>query len=138
MTAWTARNRATIVSLAKGSSDSLGEPQARCLLPPSICSAIIHRQSRFAKLEFIYRLRRGTDGRAHRAVPRSKLASEEAETVMRSRRIHTLLWFLGLTLIAFASGPAVIADAQGGKLRFGVGPLQPTPSETKKGYEPFF
>jgi phosphonate transport system substrate-binding protein len=58
--------------------------------------------------------------------------------VMPSRRIHILLLFLGLTLIAFASGPTVIADAQGGKLRFGVGPLQPTPSETKKAYEPFF
>jgi ABC-type phosphate/phosphonate transport system ATPase subunit len=45
---------------------------------------------------------------------------------------------LGLTLIAAASGPTVVADAQGGKLRFGVGPLQPTPSETKKAYEPFF
>jgi phosphonate transport system substrate-binding protein len=30
------------------------------------------------------------------------------------------------------------ARAQGAKLRFGVGPLQPTPSETKKAYEPFF
>ena len=28
--------------------------------------------------------------------------------------------------------------AQGAKLRFGVGPLQPTPTETKKAYEPFF
>ena len=30
------------------------------------------------------------------------------------------------------------AQAPGGKMRFGVGPLQPTPSETKKAYEPFF
>ena len=30
------------------------------------------------------------------------------------------------------------AGAQSGTLRFGVGPLQPTPSETKKAYEPFF
>src|SRR5262245_15332513 len=30
-------------------------------------------------------------------------------------------------------------DAQApGKMRFGVGPLQPTPTETKKAYEPFF
>jgi len=35
-------------------------------------------------------------------------------------------------------GIAALAGAQGGKLRFGVGPLQPTPSETKKAYEPFF
>jgi phosphonate transport system substrate-binding protein len=30
------------------------------------------------------------------------------------------------------------ADDRSGKLRFGVGPLQPTPSETRKAYEPFF
>jgi ABC-type phosphate/phosphonate transport system ATPase subunit len=52
-------------------------------------------------------------------------------------RTHCLLVFLGLALIA-ASGLTSIADAQGGKLRFGMGPLQPTPSETKKAYEPFF
>ncbi len=33
---------------------------------------------------------------------------------------------------------AFSAPAQGSKLRFGVGPLQPTPTETKKAYEPFF
>ena len=48
--------------------------------------------------------------------------------------------FLALfTMLALAftmlTGPA---GAQGGKLRFGVGPLQPTPTETKKAYEPFF
>jgi phosphonate transport system substrate-binding protein len=54
---------------------------------------------------------------------------------MRSGRI-----LLGLCLLAFAaaSAPSTTADAQGAKLRFGVGPLQPTPSETKKAYEPFF
>ena len=30
------------------------------------------------------------------------------------------------------------ADDKSGTLRFGVGPLQPTPTETKKAYEPFF
>ena len=30
------------------------------------------------------------------------------------------------------------ALAQTGKIRFGIGPLQPTPSETKKAFEPFF
>ena len=30
------------------------------------------------------------------------------------------------------------AAGQSGTLRFGVGPLQPTPTETKKAYEPFF
>lgn len=44
---------------------------------------------------------------------------------------------LGLALAA-ESAFSTTADAQGGKLRFGVGPLQPTPSETKKAYEPFF
>jgi phosphonate transport system substrate-binding protein len=41
---------------------------------------------------------------------------------------------LTLTLVA----PVTFSGAQGGKLRFGVGPLQPTPTETKKAYEPFF
>ena len=31
-----------------------------------------------------------------------------------------------------------LVSAQSAKLRFGVGPLQPTPAETKKAYEPFF
>ncbi len=33
---------------------------------------------------------------------------------------------------------AVPLGAQTQKLRFGVGPLQPTPAETKKAFEPFF
>src|SRR5437870_8433920 len=49
---------------------------------------------------------------------------------------------LGLSLLALALGAAsalsTTAGAQGAKLRFGVGPLQPTPSEAKKAYEPFF
>lgn len=36
----------------------------------------------------------------------------------------------------FAAAPPLVAQSQ--KLRFGVGPLQPTPSETKKAFEPFF
>jgi len=49
---------------------------------------------------------------------------------------------LALALVAAAAlamtitGPLSAQDK--GKLRFGVGPLQPTPSETKKAYEPFF
>lgn len=52
---------------------------------------------------------------------------------------------LGLGLVALVlSGalalhgwpPAAVAQAQ--KIRFGVGPLQPTPTETKKAYEAFF
>ena len=42
-----------------------------------------------------------------------------------------------LVLAALALSAAPLA-AQASKLRFGVGPLQPTPSETKKAYEPFF
>jgi phosphonate transport system substrate-binding protein len=52
---------------------------------------------------------------------------------MTSRRL-AVPTSLALMLIAVV-GPA---DAQGSKLRFGVGPLQPTPTETKKAYEPFF
>ena len=33
---------------------------------------------------------------------------------------------------------SVPAQEKAGKLRFGVGPLQPTPGETKKAYDPFF
>ena len=44
---------------------------------------------------------------------------------------------VSIALLAFAVAPWPVS-AQGGKLRFGVGPLQPTPTETKKAYEPFF
>src|SRR6266851_10361589 len=53
---------------------------------------------------------------------------------MRSRTLMLLAMLLALTAVA---RPDPLA-AQGGKLRFGVGPLQPTPTETKKAYEPFF
>src|SRR5215472_16699427 len=45
-----------------------------------------------------------------------------------------------LVVTAFASSMCALAFAQekGGKIRFGVGPLQPTPSETTKAFEPFF
>src|SRR5215468_1180880 len=47
------------------------------------------------------------------------------------------LWLLLIAaLVMSALGSST--RAQGSKLRFGVGPLQPTPSETKKAYEPFF
>src|SRR5205085_893620 len=53
---------------------------------------------------------------------------------MRSHA-RSIVTMLVLTLAALAG----VAQAQsGGKLRFGVGPLQPTPTETKKAYEPFF
>jgi phosphonate transport system substrate-binding protein len=47
-----------------------------------------------------------------------------------------LLW--SLVLLLFVDALAASAPAQDRKLRFGVGPLQPTPTETKKAYEPFF
>jgi len=50
-------------------------------------------------------------------------------------------WLIAaLAVIAFASSmPApTVAQEKGGKIRFGVGPLQPTPSETTKAFEPFF
>jgi len=53
-----------------------------------------------------------------------------------SRRSTAAL--LSLTTFALLLATAVHAQDKGGKLRFGVGPLQPTPSETKKAYEPFF
>ena len=40
-----------------------------------------------------------------------------------------------ITALALSAAPL---DAQTQKLRFGVGPLQPTPAETKKAFEPFF
>ena len=51
------------------------------------------------------------------------------------RPLVTALVSIVLLVLATAPWPA---GAQGGKLRFGVGPLQPTPTETKKAYEPFF
>ena len=44
---------------------------------------------------------------------------------------------VSIALLVVVSAPWS-ASAQSGKLRFGVGPLQPTPTETKKAYEPFF
>src|SRR5262247_277536 len=58
-------------------------------------------------------------------------------TTVRSKRIWLGLCILGLALTA-ASALSSTAGARTGKLRFGVGPLRPTPSETKKAYEPFF
>ena len=46
-------------------------------------------------------------------------------------------WSL-LALVAIASLASSVGAQDKGKLRFGVGPLQPTPTETKKAYEPFF
>ena len=48
-----------------------------------------------------------------------------------------LLTLLLLAALITSAAPG-LADDKSGTLRFGVGPLQPTPSETKKAYEPFF
>jgi phosphonate transport system substrate-binding protein len=57
--------------------------------------------------------------------------------MMRTRH---LLRPLLLILVASVVAGALVSSsgAQSSKLRFGVGPLQPTPTETKKAYEPFF
>jgi len=49
---------------------------------------------------------------------------------------RSLLWTLVCFLLAGAL--TIPTAAQDRKLRFGVGPLQPTPTETKKAFEPFF
>lgn len=55
---------------------------------------------------------------------------------------RTLVSVVALVLVTAVAGSLMVGSllAQGtaGKLRFGVGPLQPTPTETKKAYEPFF
>jgi len=54
-------------------------------------------------------------------------------------RTRAMTLAAGLTIaILLALAPVGGADDKSGKLRFGVGPLQPTPTETKKAYEPFF
>jgi phosphonate transport system substrate-binding protein len=54
--------------------------------------------------------------------------------------MRPLPWTLRLLLVTglIASTLVTPAASQDRKLRFGVGPLQPTPTETKKAYEPFF
>ena len=51
---------------------------------------------------------------------------------MPTRRLSVVALVIALVSAPLAHGQA------GPKLRFGVGPLQPTPTETKKAYEPFF
>jgi phosphonate transport system substrate-binding protein len=49
-----------------------------------------------------------------------------------------LLAVSGVALLLASVAADRPARAQAQKIRFGVGPLQPTPSETKKAFEPFF
>jgi phosphonate transport system substrate-binding protein len=55
---------------------------------------------------------------------------------MTPRRLLTTVLFV-LALLLLRQGAGLAADKTG-RLRFGVGPLQPTPAETKHAYEPFF
>ena len=41
-------------------------------------------------------------------------------------------------MVLIVPGTQAALAQSAGKIRFGVGPLQPTPAETKKAYEPFF
>jgi phosphonate transport system substrate-binding protein len=52
--------------------------------------------------------------------------------------VRLRLGALALGVVVSALGMTEPAVAQAQKIRFGVGPLQPTPSETKKAFEPFF
>ena len=54
---------------------------------------------------------------------------------MRGTRLFVAL---ALLLLALLGGHLAVARQKSGPIRFGVGPLQPTPAETKKAYEPFF
>jgi phosphonate transport system substrate-binding protein len=45
---------------------------------------------------------------------------------------------LGCAVVLLGLAVGAPAQEKAGKLRFGVGPLQPTPGETKKAYDPFF
>src|SRR5690242_9762108 len=53
-------------------------------------------------------------------------------------RFPPRLLFVCIMLGALALAPVASLTAQTAKLRFGVGPLQPTPAETKNAFEPFF
>jgi len=52
--------------------------------------------------------------------------------------MRSLRHAVSVALVAIALTHASTALAQSGPLRFGIGPLQPTPADTKKAYEPFF
>jgi len=52
------------------------------------------------------------------------------------RVLRPLLVCVVLAVVALSAASPLVAQAS--KIRFGVGPLQPTPSETKKAFEPFF
>jgi len=52
------------------------------------------------------------------------------------RVLRPLVVCVVLAVVALSTASPLVAQAP--KIRFGVGPLQPTPSETKKAFEPFF
>jgi hypothetical protein len=45
---------------------------------------------------------------------------------------------LGCLAVMLGLVASIPAQEKSGKIRFGVGSLQPTPGETKKAYDPFF
>jgi phosphonate transport system substrate-binding protein len=55
-----------------------------------------------------------------------------------SLSVRLRLGAVAASLVLSVLGVTEPSFAQGQKIRFGVGPLQPTPSETKKAFEPFF
>jgi phosphonate transport system substrate-binding protein len=65
----------------------------------------------------------------------STLAFREEIADMLGRFRTTIALIAAAGLLAVVAAPL---GAQAPKLRFGVGPLQPTPTDTKKAYEPFF
>ena len=54
------------------------------------------------------------------------------------RPIRRVLLITPAALLVMHVGTPVAPAQSPGKIRFGVGPLQPTSAETKKAYEPFF
>jgi len=60
---------------------------------------------------------------------------ERTEDMRPIRRVRLIT--LAVLLVMHVGTPVAPAQSAG-KIRFGVGPLQPTPAETKKAYEPFF
>jgi phosphonate transport system substrate-binding protein len=57
---------------------------------------------------------------------------------MSRTRVAVVIAIAALCSICFSGTFVALAQQKAGPIRFGVGPLQPTPTETKKAYEPFF
>jgi phosphonate transport system substrate-binding protein len=70
--------------------------------------------------------------------PSNRLIAMELNEVARYWRRTAILALAALALLAFVLPGLDHAAYAADKLRFAVGPLQPTPTETKKTYDPFF